>query len=132
MKPYDLELDRSAAFLHTTLRGFWDMVIVERYNRELWAVLEEFAALRPAIRRWFVDGSAFPVQDQEVAQAMGRLVFRAGPLHPDRTAITVSNSLQRMQVARRVAHETVQLFEHPDEAMAWLLEDAEDAGSRAA
>ena len=122
MTPFEFRLDRSARLLRTTLRGFWDLEVVPRYERALWPKLQALAALKPGTTYSLVDSIDFPVQDRAVTAALGEVMLkRAGTLHPDRTAILINNALQKMQVSRHVVDDRVRLFVGEEEAMEWLL-----------
>jgi hypothetical protein len=110
------------------LRGFWDVALVRQYERALWPLLRELAALKPGTTLSLVDSIDFPVQSQAVTEALGPIMLdRAGELHPDRTAILVANRLVRMQVSRYIVDDRVQVFLGESEAVEWLLRDTRSA-----
>ena len=120
MKPFEFTLDRERSLLRVKLCGFWDLPVMNEYEREYRTAFTQLNKLRPRPTYCLFDGSEYPVQSQSINRRHVALIEWLGPRQADRSALIVPNALVRLQVARSVNDERTQTFTSESKAMKWL------------
>lgn len=119
--PFTITRDPARGFVEATLRGFWDMAMLDAFRAEVIRATDmmENAGKRPLL---LVDARAHGVQSKEVVEGLRAFASSAAGLKR-RTAVLVDGALYRMQASRIRSADVHQVFADPHEARQWLLDE---------
>lgn len=118
---YHLRHDAAANVIEITAEGFWDLATVAAFGT---AAVAKGAAIRLRHGQYavFVDARAMPIQSGAVAAAVALLLPRARLLTRGPIALVGGNMLNKLQMDRVLAGDSIRSFVDYDEARAWLAD----------
>ena len=115
-----IHYDTAANVMRFRMAGFWTVEDVQRFAADLLVTVGRI----PERQRNFdvlSDTTDFPVQSQEVSDALARIMNVADQMNPTgRKAIVVGSMMNKLQAQRAMDHPNVRVFLSQAEADKWL------------
>jgi hypothetical protein len=116
---FTVSYDRDGGILHLKMTGFWTVQTVTDFATAIQTAVDRIPG-SPKQFDVLTESIDFPVQSQEVSDALARITANFQSRWTGRTALAVKHMLNKMQVDRTLAAPTVRAFLTVDEAMRWL------------
>ncbi|MES2338883.1 MAG: hypothetical protein V4537_12375 [Pseudomonadota bacterium] len=116
---YRVAYDRVRNILTIHVSGFLTPDEVPAFAAEVAARAQTAAAIRGDFDV-IVDSLDFPVQANDVADLLSRIMHEGIVLTRGRAAVVVGSQLNKLQAERTLVHPRLQVFRAMDDAHAWL------------
>ncbi len=116
---FSIAYDAQANILRISVEGFWSPGDVPALAAAIGGTAQRARALRNDFDV-LVESLDFPVQANDVADALAEIVPAGMALTTGRTAVVVGSLLNKAQAERTLAHPRLRVFMTLAEAQSWL------------